>query len=611
MSYQSEDIINDYVEAFFGVGLTFGINTFWTVHDPDADGKLRTAEAEANLDGPNNTIWDQSGDVTVGFNVNFRLKLFGFEVLNLAFHMATFKLADFNIKTISAAAPPPLAHLGNSANLITGPNAEPDTFEDPGTLYLNTATSFNTVSQTAAVDATARTLTFANPQPLRTGDAVMIDGAAAGALFGLLQTTYFAIVDPANTKVIKLAATEQDALAGNALAIISNAQTLTLNLTSLKQANDQFNVRLLRHHASDNSDDVLIVSNGRSQEFKHVHAIYADGGAGDDTIIIGRGITAPATLHGGNGDDHFEYQGTGDARLLGGAGADSFFSGAGNDTLDGGAGNDLLNADGGNNTLLGGNGDDELFGGSGTSTIFGDDGDPDDDYIEGGTGTDIVKAGGGNDTFVGRLKGGNDVFDGQSGDDSAIINGSTNPDILLLDPTILPNNIRGLFIHFDDLTAGSVTLFGVEEVTVHGGNQGSTEPADGFIDGRPGDLISAGDLTGAGVEVLSLFASKAAGDKEQDAIDIHGTAAGDNFTIDTAVVNGIPAPAMVVHRPALSREGRRHRAGLRFGDGQGRRRRRCLHAHQERFRRGAARREPRQVPWHRWRRRQRQARRRR
>jgi len=91
-------------------------------------------------------------------------------------------------------------------------------------------------------------------------------------------------------------------------------------------------------------------------------------GAGDDSVIVARGVAVPTTLRGGPGNDKLIggagadklIGGPGDDGLVGRAGGDSLFGGSGNDRLVGGSGNDLLHGDSGEDVLLGGTGLNEL-----------------------------------------------------------------------------------------------------------------------------------------------------------------------------------------------------------------------------------------------------------
>src|SRR5215207_6916065 len=78
-----------------------------------------------------------------------------------------------------------------------------------------------------------------------------------------------------------------------------------------------------------------------------------NGGAGDDVVIVGRSVPAPATLRGGPGDDV----------LVGGAGGDRLIGGSGVDVLVGRHGEDWLYGGPGNDRLIGGSGNDVCVGG--------------------------------------------------------------------------------------------------------------------------------------------------------------------------------------------------------------------------------------------------------
>ncbi|HEX3609986.1 MAG TPA: hypothetical protein VHU14_10030 [Solirubrobacterales bacterium] len=83
-----------------------------------------------------------------------------------------------------------------------------------------------------------------------------------------------------------------------------------------------------------------------------IDGFWFNGGAGDDVVIVGRSVPAPATLRGGPGND-------------------TLVGGAGNDRLSGGQGNDTLIGRGGDDSLYGGSGDDKLRGGLGEDTCVG------------------------------------------------------------------------------------------------------------------------------------------------------------------------------------------------------------------------------------------------
>jgi Ca2+-binding RTX toxin-like protein len=89
-----------------------------------------------------------------------------------------------------------------------------------------------------------------------------------------------------------------------------------------------------------------------------IDGFWFNGGAGDDVVIVGRSVSAPATLRGGPGND----------TLIGGAGNDKLSGGLGDDKLVGRGGEDWLYGGPGNDRLIGGAGEDTCVGGPGQDT---------------------------------------------------------------------------------------------------------------------------------------------------------------------------------------------------------------------------------------------------
>jgi Ca2+-binding RTX toxin-like protein len=128
-----------------------------------------------------------------------------------------------------------------------------------------------------------------------------------------------------------------------------------------------------------------------------VDRIRLDGGAGDDSMIMGPeddsyGITPeispialPLELLGGTGNDSLTGS-IGADSLVGGDGDDVLAGGPSNDSLDGGAGDDTLRGNGGNDALHGDAGTDSLDAGAGTDFLYGGDGT---DTILGGADPDV------------------------------------------------------------------------------------------------------------------------------------------------------------------------------------------------------------------------------
>ena len=98
------------------------------------------------------------------------------------------------------------------------------------------------------------------------------------------------------------------------------------------------------------ASEIKVTLNGAQQPFLDVTEIVVYANAGNDFVQIAGGVTAPATVFGGAGNDRIKAGG-GNSILIGGAGDDVLLGGAGRDILLGGAGADLL----------GGNGEDDIL----------------------------------------------------------------------------------------------------------------------------------------------------------------------------------------------------------------------------------------------------------
>jgi Ca2+-binding RTX toxin-like protein len=127
-----------------------------------------------------------------------------------------------------------------------------------------------------------------------------------------------------------------------------------------------------------NRGEIEVLHDGQSQTFAgRVKRVLVVSGAGDDSALVDRHLTTPATLAGGGGDD----------------------------SLSGGSGNDDVEGDQGDDSLVGGAGDDSIHGGDGVDDIEGDEGD---DSIAGEGGRDHVEGDAGDD----RLDNNREVQDG-------------------------------------------------------------------------------------------------------------------------------------------------------------------------------------------------------
>lgn len=202
-----------------------------------------------------------------------------------------------------------------------------------------------------------------------------------------------------------------------------------------------------------NPGQVLVSAFGYIQPYpttsSSVDKIIADGGTGDDAIIIQAGVVAEleltggegndvlkasdssAVLHGGLGNDGLDGSSQAD-RIFGEDGDDALKGGAGDDSLEGGAGQDIVAGDAGADTLRGGTDDDKINGGDDNDVAFGESGNDrlsgnnGNDVLDGGIGLDILYGNVGDDTLNGDSE--PDFLNGNEGNDSLV--GGTGNDTL-------------------------------------------------------------------------------------------------------------------------------------------------------------------------------------
>ena len=77
-----------------------------------------------------------------------------------------------------------------------------------------------------------------------------------------------------------------------------------------------------------------------TEVFSGVEAIYFDGGAGNDALVVEDSVTVKVYGYGGVGDDTFDAGDLSESEFTGGVGNDTFTAGAAVDSFDGGAGDD-------------------------------------------------------------------------------------------------------------------------------------------------------------------------------------------------------------------------------------------------------------------------------
>ncbi|MBK8118783.1 MAG: hypothetical protein IPK39_05835 [Sulfuritalea sp.] len=256
----------------------------------------------------------------------------------------------------------------------------------------------------------------------------------------------------------------------------------------------------IEHMGSDASGETLrVVFSGRETIFKGVKKLVAYGGEGDDHIYVKEGVTADVDFHGGNGNDVFIYDGTGQAWLYGDAGDDYLATGDNSTSanLFGGAGMDYI-----------------VHNGSGRAVI---DGGADGDKIYGGAGNDLIRGGSGDDDIDGR--GGIDQIYGDAGNDlihwdyanSALdtVDGGDDNDILEIVGTSGVDDFR--ITSFGKINGADSNRFKVAnfKAGVAAGSITGTKFEDLRLDARAGaDKISLDYMAGSGLGFIALSAGK-------------------------------------------------------------------------------------------------------
>ncbi len=162
-----------------------------------------------------------------------------------------------------------------------------------------------------------------------------------------------------------------------------------------------------------NDGDVTVTYHGVVQKFTGITEIYAEGGMGNNTVIINPDVKIKSILFAsydpadpnvtsaelasvGPQDTDLVTGGGGPTTIYGGAGNNQLNAGPGDTMIIGGSGPNVIHGGDGRNTLTGGGGDDQIYGGTGVSTIAGG---PGTNFLEAGTGNDTLIAGSGKNTF--------------------------------------------------------------------------------------------------------------------------------------------------------------------------------------------------------------------
>lgn len=277
-------------------------------------------------------------------------------------------------------------------------------------------------------------------------------GATAAAIG---STAFFAAPAQAASaglaKVVGSKTVQFQALKGkaNGVTITISGKTVTLtDKVAIKAGKGckSVNSKKVRCKTSAKTTSLRVALGDKNDWVKNKTSVYmfADGGAGNDTLYGGAG---GEQLQGSSGNDKIYGYG-GNDKLFGESGVDVISGGAGWDVLVGGGSGDKLYGESGRDTFygddgadlisggsevdvaFGGSGDDWIYGGTGEymvgDSIYGDTlygeagndtirGEADTDIIEGGDGTDRLIGGADMDEIVGN--GGNDQIWGEAGDD--------------------------------------------------------------------------------------------------------------------------------------------------------------------------------------------------
>ena len=197
------------------------------------------------------------------------------------------------------------------------------------------------------------------------------------------------------------------------------------------------------------TNTIVVKINGSAQGSFNATSVVAYGGDGGDTIFMKpSNFNAPATYHGGLGNDSLTG-GYADDVLYGDDGNDILIGSRANDQLSGGAGNDYADGRLGDDLVRGGDGNDRLKG------------DPGNDILLGEMGRDRLRGGGGNDILIGsqeadRLygEGGRDLLVGGIGVD--LLFGGSDDDILIGGATTHDADLAALAALLAEWSSGKI-----------------------------------------------------------------------------------------------------------------------------------------------------------
>ncbi|MEW8193199.1 MAG: calcium-binding protein, partial [Candidatus Thiodiazotropha sp.] len=245
------------------------------------------------------------------------------------------------------------------------------------------------------------------------------------------------LTDTTQTELIRLANTDQDALAYRYALIHLDPFAVTGDGALFAQHNEHDELELYEPATQEGTLTEAYLQD-RAYYFRAImhrnEYDYPDSATSGDDVLFwdaddGQIVAASdPNIEGADWNSlvHYRFGGDGDERngeLDGGSKDDLIYGGGGNDTLNGNAGDDYLEGNAGIDKLDGGEGNDELYGGSGddarihNSGLYGREGD---DALYGEAGHDTLDGGAGRDLLVGGLGQdhliGGDGFDNLYGD---------------------------------------------------------------------------------------------------------------------------------------------------------------------------------------------------
>jgi RTX calcium-binding nonapeptide repeat (4 copies) len=273
---------------------------------------------------------------------------------------------------------------------------------------------------------------------------------------------------------------------------------------------------------SPGDETIGVTAYGYTQRIDHVKSVFGDGGDGNDSVTVDKGVLAAAELHGGIGNDNLTYLGSDHAKLYGDAGDDHLTAGPNAQTSE-------LHGGGGNDYLAGGGGADQLYGEGGpsdTDVLIAGPGN--NQQLHGGQGNDQFEAGAGSSQMVGGD--GNDLFTWHAGNGPITVDGQAGSNILELDGSDNADAITagtGLLSHLSIQANGTaIDAAGITELNV--------ETGDGA------DTATFNDLTGTSVHVVAVnaFSEGIGADGSLDTFTLNGHTGPKTVDIAEAPVSG-------------------------------------------------------------------------